>query len=116
VASLEIDGDELLVTLARNERWWGLLSDVRVALSAIVNVEVVPDGRRAVRGIRAPGLGGRNRLIGTWRAKDDKQYVCVRRDQPAVKATLVGQRYRTLLVGVDDADHGATTLRVAANL
>ena len=116
MASIEIDHDELRVTLAADERRWGLLSDVRVPLSAVANAEVVPDGRRAVHGIRAPGLGGQKRLIGTWRAKDDKQYECVRGDQPAVKVALDGQRYDTLLVGLDNADDVAEELRTAAGL
>ena len=81
VTAMAIEGDELTVTLDRGERWWGLLPDLRVPLSSIVAVEVVRDGRAAVRGMRAPGLGGPKRRIGTWRAKDDKQYVSVRRDR-----------------------------------
>lgn len=106
----------MIVRLDRNERWWGLLRDLRVPLASIAQVEVVPDGRRAVRGLRAPGLGGPQRLIGTWRARGDKQYVCVRRRQPAVKVTLENQRYRTVLIGVDDAERCATELRAAARI
>ena len=115
MASVTVEGSELVVTLARNEKLWGLLSDLRVPISAISAVEVVPDGRRAVHGMRAPGLGGRQRLIGTWRATNDRQYVCVRRDQPAVKVTLVGERFRTVLVGLDDADGVATDIRAATH-
>jgi hypothetical protein len=113
---MAIDGPELVVSLVRNERFWGFLRDLRVPLDAISAVEVVPDGRRATRGLRAPGLGGPVRKIGTWRARDDKQYVCVRRGQPAVKVTLDAQRYRTLLIGLDDADVVATSIRRAAAL
>jgi hypothetical protein len=116
VTSMAIEGDELTVTLDRSERWWGLLPDLRVPLRSIVAVEVVRDGRTAVRGMRAPGLGGPSRRIGTWRAKDDKQYVSVRRDQPAVKVTLSGQRYHTVLIGVDDADQVTAEVRAAARL
>jgi hypothetical protein len=65
------------------------------------------------RGLRAPGLGGSQRLIGTWRAKNDKEYVCVRRGQP-VKVTLDGQKYRTVLIGLDDAECVAASVRAAA--
>ena len=113
---MAIDGTDLVVTLARNERRWGLLSNLRAPVGSIAAVETVPDGRRAARGWRAPGLGGPQRLIGTWRAKDDKQYVCVRRGQPAVKVTLDGQRYRTVLIGLDDAEGVAAAIRAAAGL
>ena len=113
---MTIDGTELVVALERNERWWGLLSNLRAPVGSIAAVEAVPEGRRAVRGWRAPGLGGPQRLIGTWRATHDKQYVCVRRGQPAVKVTLDGQRYRTVLIGLDDAGRVASDIRAAAGL
>lgn len=113
MASVSVDGGELVVTLERNERFWGLLGDLRVPLTSVTAVEVVPDGRRAVHGIRAPGLGGTQRLIGTWRAKDDKQYVCVRRGQPAVKVTLDSERFQTVVIGIDDATEVAATIDAA---
>lgn len=113
MATVRIDGDELVVELRRDERFWGLLGNLRVPLSSVTDVEVVPNGRAAVRGLRAPGLRGPQRLIGTWRARGDKQYVCVRRGQPAIKVTLDGQPYRTVLIGLDDAAAVAAELRAA---
>lgn len=103
MATMELEGQEVVIELARNERWLGLLPNLRIPLSSIESVDTVPDGRRAVHGVRAPGLGGPYRLIGTWRARGDKQYVCVRRGQPAVRIVVAGQRYRTVLFGSDDA-------------
>jgi hypothetical protein len=114
--TIAIDGAELVVTLERNEKRWGLLSNLRVPVSSISAVEAVADGRQAVRGIRAPGLGGSQRLIGTWRATGNKQYVCVRRDQPAVKVVVESQGYRTILIGSDDAERDAGEIRAAAGL
>ena len=113
---MAIDGTDLVVTLDRNERWWGLLSNLRAPVGSITAVETVPDGRRAARGWRAPGLGGPQRLIGTWRAQGDKQHVCVRRAQPAVKVILDDQKYRTVLIGLDDAEGVAAGIRSAAGL
>jgi hypothetical protein len=115
MAVISVDGDDLVVTLLPNEQRWGLLSDLRVPLGSIAAVEVVADGRQAVSGIRAPGLGGTQRLIGTWRAKGNRQYVCVRRHQPAVKVVVDGQRYRTVLVGSDDAERLAAEIRAATH-
>jgi len=116
MAEMSVEGTDLSVRLVRNEKFWGLLGDLRVPLASVTAVEAVPDGRRAVRGMRAPGLGGPQRLIGTWRARGNKQYVCVRRGQPAVKVTLEGQRYRTVLIGLDDAEQVAARIRSAAGL
>ena len=114
--AIRIDGAELVVTLERNEKRWGLLSDLRVPVSSISAVDAVADGRKAVRGMRAPGLGGSQRLIGTWRSKGNKQFVCVRRNQPAVKATVDGQKYRTILIWSDEAVRVANEIRAAAEL
>jgi len=116
MSAMTIDGRDLVVALDRNERWFGLLRELRVPVEAIAAVDIVPDGRRAVRGIRALGLAGPRRLIGTWRAKNDKQYVCVRRDQPAVRVILDGQDYRTVLINLDDADRVAAQIRSTAGL
>lgn len=113
MATIRVDGEDLSVELETNEKLWGLLSDLRVPLTSVVAVESVPDGRRATHGLRAPGLGGTQRLIGTWRAKGDTQYVCVRRAQPAVKVTLQDERYRTVLIGADGADEVAQSIRAA---
>ena len=114
--AITIDGAELVVTLERNEKRWGLLSDLRVPVSSISAVDSVADGRKAVRGMRAPGLGGSQRLIGTWRSKGNKQFVCVRRNQSAVKVTVEGQKYRTILIGSDDAERVADEIRTTARL
>jgi hypothetical protein len=114
--SIAIDENDLVVTLEPNEKRWGLLRDLRVPVTSISAVEVVADGRRAVRGVRAPGLGGTQRLIGTWRASGNKQYVCVRRGQPAIKVTVERQRVRTILIGLDEAESTADGIRTAADL
>lgn len=115
MAAIEVQGTEVVVTLQTSEKAWGFLSDLRVPLSAVSAVEVVPDGRKATTGMRAPGLGGPKRLIGTWRAKNNRQYVCVARDQPAVKLTLTGQRFNTVLIGLDDAAAVAASIEAARN-
>jgi hypothetical protein len=114
--SIAIDENDLVVTVEPNEKRWGLLRDLRVPVNSVSAVDVVVDGRRAVRGIRAPGLGGTQRLIGTWRASGNKQYVCVRRGQQAVKITVERQRFRTILIGFDEAESIADRIRVAADL
>jgi hypothetical protein len=87
MAMISVDGDDLVVTLLPNEQRWGLLSDLRVPLGSISAVEVV----------------------------GNRQYVCVRRHQPAVKVVVDGQRYRTVLVGSDDAERIADEIRAASD-
>jgi hypothetical protein len=92
----------LRVSLSRAERVLGLLRDLEVPRSAVQSVEVVPDGVAATRGLRAPGLGLPGHRIGTWRGRGEKTLVSVRRGRPAVRVRLTGQRFDTLLLGVDD--------------
>jgi hypothetical protein len=111
MATLSIEQDALLVRLTRDEHAWGLLRDLRAPLAAVERVDVVTEGRAAVSGVRAPGLAGPKRLIGTFRSRGNKQYVCVHRRRPAVVITLDDQPYRTVVIGTDDAEAFAAQLR-----
>jgi hypothetical protein len=51
------------------------------------------------------------RLIGTWRASGNRQDGCVRRCQPAIKVTVERQRFRTILIGLDEAEFIADGIR-----
>ncbi len=115
MATLQLTDSTLSVRLTRSEKFWGLLRDLEVPRSAVRDVEVVPDGLAAARGIRAPGLGlpGR-RKIGTWRLAGERSLVSVRRDQPALRIGLEGQRYDTLVIGADDAAALGATLNGTA--
>jgi hypothetical protein len=115
MAMLQLRPPVLAVRLTRGEKIAGLLRDVEVPLSAVRDVEVVPDAVAAPRGLRAPGLGLPGlRKIGTWRRSGRKTLVCVRRGQPAVRVRLEGQRWDELLVGTDDAPAIAAALTAAS--
>ncbi len=99
-----VSDDTLTVRLAPVSKVAGLLRDQVIPRSAVTAVDVVTDGLAAARGLRAPGLAipGR-RKIGTWRGRGVRRFVDVRRDQPALRLHLHGQRYDELLIGHDDA-------------
>jgi hypothetical protein len=104
MAELQLTPTTLSVRLTRGEKIAGLLRDLTVPLSAVRAVDLVEDPVHTVQGLRAPGLGLPGlRKIGTWRRSGERAYVCVRRNQPAVRVRLEGQRYDKLLVGTDDA-------------
>jgi len=117
MALLQLTPTTLSVRLTRGEKIAGLLRDLTVPLSDVRAVDLVDDAVHSVRGLRAPGLGLPGlRKIGTWRRPGERTYVCVRRDQTAVRIRLEGQRYDTLLIGADDAVHlvGELTARLRA--
>ena len=113
MATLQLRPPVLSLRLTRGEKIVGLLRDVEVPLAAVRDVEAVPDGVAATRGLRAPGLGLPWRRIGTWRSRAGKALVSVRRGQPAVRIRLDGQRWEQLLIGTDDAPSVAEALTSA---
>jgi pimeloyl-ACP methyl ester carboxylesterase len=105
VSTLQVTPDRVVLRLSTTEKLAAVHGDLTVPRSAITGVELVEDGVGAARGLRAPGLGvpGRRKL-GTWRSWTGRQFVDVRRAQPALRIELApGQRYTRLLVGADDA-------------
>ncbi len=111
---LQVRPPVLSLRLTPGEKIAGLLRDVEVPLSAVRDVEFVPDAIAATRGLRAPGLAlPRVRKIGTWRGAGRTTLVSVRRGQPAVRVRLDGQRWDELLVGADDAQALAASLAAA---
>jgi hypothetical protein len=103
MATININGQTLEVRFTGLEKALGLVRDHDVPLSSVTEARTVPDGVVATRGLRAPGLGVPGiRKVGTWRSREGKTLVSVRRDQPALSLRLTGGRFAGLLVGVDD--------------
>jgi hypothetical protein len=96
------------------EKLAGLVRYFDVPRSAVTAVATEPDGLRAARGVRAPGLGlpGR-RLLGTWRGRNRRSLVSVSKDRPALRITLSGSKYDELLLAVDDVEAWAKRLTSA---
>jgi hypothetical protein len=112
MTTVQVTPDALEVRLGPWEKVLGLLGDLRVPCSAVSDVEVVADGLGAPTGMRAPGLAVPGRIkLGTWRRRGSKQYVAVRAGEPALRVTLTGQRYESLLLGTPDANDLAGKLR-----
>jgi hypothetical protein len=106
MTSVEVTHDSVHIHLSRLEKLAALSGDIVVPRESVVASDVIDDPLHAVRGLRGPGLGVPNRIkLGTWRRRGGRrQFVAVRRDQPAVLLTLRGQRYDSLLVGTDAPD------------
>ncbi len=115
MATIEISTDSVRISLSPSEKFFGLLGNLEVPRAAITAAEVVPSGLAALRGLRSPGLGLPGvRAIGTWRARGEKSYVSVRRNEPALRLRLTGSRYDTVLVGTTAAADLAARLAPVA--
>jgi hypothetical protein len=111
MTTLSVRDDTLTVSFTTGEKIAGLLRDQRIPLTAVRDVEVVPDGSAATSGVRAPGLAlpGRRKL-GTWRSRTGKGLIAVDGHRPALRVTLTGHRYTSLLVSTDAPEELAASL------
>ena len=103
MADISLSDDRLTVQFSTAEKILGLVRDFSAPRSAITSVAAV-ESWSEVRGLRIGlGLPG-YRLLGTWRAKNHKQLVALRRGEPAVKFTLTGTTYDEVVVSTADAE------------
>lgn len=116
MATLDVHGDHLHLSLSGRERVAALHGDVVAPLSAVRSARATEDPFGELRGIRAPGLALPRRVaIGTWRGRGTKDFVVVRRGQPAVIVEL-GEHapFDRLVVGASDARERAARIGAAA--
>ena len=98
--------------MSRLERLGALHVDIEVPRSSMTAVEVVPDGIKALRGMRAPGTGIPGYLmLGTTRGSFGRDFCAVKGHGPALVVSLRDQAFSRLLVSTSDATALAQQLR-----
>ncbi len=108
MATIHVDRNAVVISPTRFEKIAGLVGEQRIPLSSIREVTVEEDPRRAISGLRAPGLAvPGSAKIGTWRGRGRSLFVCVRDSKPAVRIETVGSaagggRYDGFIVTSDD--------------
>ena len=107
--------DRLLVRPVGLVRLWALSSGIDVPVSAIVDVGV-SERRGLVKGFRAPGtyLPG-VMTAGTFRSRGEKDLWMVGRHQKVLVIELHDERYRHVIVQVEDPEAATEALRAAMN-
>ena len=112
MATLAVDGTDLVVTMSELEKFEAIHPDVRVPLSAVRDARAVDDAWPELRGIRAPGTGIPGVIaVGTRRGSFGKDFVVVHGRQPAVVVDLAGASYSRLVVTTPDAERVADGIR-----
>ncbi|MGA9856667.1 MAG: hypothetical protein WBQ18_02325 [Solirubrobacteraceae bacterium] len=114
MARIEVQGDDLVVSLTSLEKLAALRREVRVPLSAVSSACVDPDPWSALRGMRAPGTGipgvvayGLRRMTG-----EAPDFAAVHGRGPAVRVDLcTGAPFGRLLVTDDDPEHALGVIR-----
>jgi hypothetical protein len=115
MATLLVDGDDVVLHLRWREKVAGFHADVRAPLSAVQSVRVLSDPLLEMRGWRMAGLAiPRAFAFGTRRHGDGYDFTIVRGPRPGVQLELSHGRFQRLLVSAVDAeDAAATAARVA---
>lgn len=107
--------DRLLVRPVGLVRFWALSTGVEVPVTSIVDVGVSVRTELA-RGHRLPGthLPG-VMTAGTFRRHGERDLWMVGRNERVLVIELTGERYRHLILGVEDPEAAVEALRAALN-
>jgi uncharacterized protein len=112
VASLSVEGDELVLTMTPLEKVEGFHGSIRVPVSTVRQVRSVNDPWSELRGLRAPGTGvPRVIAVGTRRGGGIKDFVVVRGQGPGLVVDLDGAEFDRFVVTEEHAEAIATELR-----
>ena len=118
VATLAIDGADLVVHLSVLEKVAAIHGDTRFALASVTDVAVEPNAWAALRGIRAPGTGIPYVIAyGTLRGRGSKDLALIRGGRrPALRVDFgEGAPFSRLIVTVPDPHAAAELIRRACN-
>lgn len=107
--------DRLLVRPVGLMRLWALSTGIDCPVESIVDLGV-SETRELHRGFRAPGthLPG-VMTAGTFRAKDGKALWLVGRHREVLVIELTGEKWRYLVLGVEDPVAATEAMRAALN-
>ena len=115
MATIDATGGRVRIHLTLAEKIFALRGDVAIDPDHIVEAVVVPDGLKATKGFRAPGLGIPGRAkIGTWRRPGEVTVAIVTGRRPALRLRMNDGPVRSVLVttGNPAADlHAIASLR-----
>jgi hypothetical protein len=112
MASLIVDGADLVVKMSDLEKVEAVHVDIHVPIAAVHMVRAVADAWPELRGIRAPGTGLPGVIaVGTRRGSFGKDFAAVHGRGPAVVVELEGAAYARLIVTTPDADSVAAAIR-----
>ena len=104
MTAVEVVGDELVVTMQGLDRFWSLRRRIRVPLAHVRGATADPGMDRESAGLRSPGTHvPRVITAGSYRKDGEWTFWNLRASQQAVVVELTGERFRRLVLGVDDA-------------
>ncbi len=115
MATVDVEGPDVVVRLSPLEKLGAMRGNVRVPLASVTDVRVSDDPWSELRGIRAPGTGIPGVIsLCTRRGAGTTDFAAVYRHGPAVVVDTDGARFDRLVVSCADAEGRAR--RIAAAL
>ncbi len=103
MARIEIDGDDLVVTIEGLNKLWALKSTLTIPLANVRGATADPGIIKEPKGIRAPGAHLPGVITaGTFHLDGDRVFWDVRDPAKAVVIELADERYARLVLQVDD--------------
>jgi hypothetical protein len=101
MASITVTDKAVSVHFSRWEKIAGMLRDIDVPRADIADVTVAPDGVAAVHGFKEAGLNLPGyRKAGTFRSRNKRVLVSVKRGEPALRLTgRAGSDSPDILIG-----------------
>ena len=112
VATLLVEGSDLVVRMSELEKFEAVHADVHVPLSTVRVVRVVEDAWPELRGIRAPGTGIPGVIaVGTRRGSFGKDFAVVHGRERAIVVELDGAAYSRIILTTPDADNVAADVQ-----
>ncbi len=107
--------DRLLVRPVGLVRVWALSRGVELPITSVVDVGV-SERKDLVLGMRFPGTHLPGVLTaGTFRSRGEKSLWMVGRNEKVLVIELTGEKYRHLVLGVEDPEAATEALRAALN-
>ena len=104
MTSIEVVGDQLVVTMRGLDRFWSLRRRIAVPLAHVRGATADPGISRESAGLRSPGTHvPRVITAGTYRKDGERTFWNLHASQQAVVVELTGEPFARLVLGVDDA-------------
>jgi hypothetical protein len=110
MATLRVDGENLVLHMRWREKALGFHADIRAPLSSVLSVRVLSNPWLELRGWRMAGIAiPAFFAYGTRRHGTGYDFTVIRRMEPVVEVELSSGRFQRLFVSVGSADR-ATSL------
>ena len=112
MASLSVEGDELVLTMTALEKVEGFHGSIRVPVSTVRQVRSVDDTWSELRGLRAPGTGVPGVIaVGTRRGGGIKDFAVVHGQGPGLVVDMEGAEFDRFVLTEEHSAAVATELR-----